>query len=77
MATVIESTMSFKEPTATQARCRKTNEAMLILCRIDTAEAGKPYWKIPVKYHTLLTNMTAIGRHVNATSRKRVEIQAS
>ena len=45
MATVIESTMSFKEPTATQARCRKTNEAMLILCRIDIAEAGKPYWK--------------------------------
>ena len=32
-------------PAATQARCRKTNEAMLILCRIAIAEAGKPYRK--------------------------------
>ena len=26
-------------------RCREINEAMLILCRIDIAEAGKPYRK--------------------------------
>ena len=26
-------------------RCRKINEAMLILCRIAIAEAGKPYRK--------------------------------
>ena len=33
--------------------------------------------KIPLKYHTCLTNMTAaLGSHVNATSRKSVEIQA-
>ena len=49
---------------------------MLILCRIAVAEAGKTYRKIPFKYHTFLTNMTAgIDRRVNATSRKRVEIQ--
>ena len=34
-------------------------------------------WKIPFKYHTFLANMTAaIGRRLNATSRKRVEIKA-
>ena len=32
-------------PAATQARCRETNEAMLILWRIDIAEAGKLYRK--------------------------------
>ena len=59
-------------------RCRKINEAKLILCRIAIAEEGKPYRKdITPQYHTFLTNMkAAIGRHVNATSRKRVEIQA-
>ena len=41
----------------------KINEAMLILYWIAIAEAGKPY---PKDY----------SRYVNATSRKRVEIQA-
>ena len=49
---------------------------MLILCRIAVAEAGKTYWKNTLQIPHFLTNMTAgIDRRVNATSRKRVEIQ--
>ena len=61
-------------------RCKKVNEAMLILCRIAIAEAGKPYRKdtprqlpiwnnrVSVFYIRVRLHLTLIGGNLTAQS---------